>query len=214
MEIGFVLLFWYGVLHAFGPDHLAAIADFSIGRQRKKVFWVTLGFAIGHGVSLYLFALLLSSFGLPEYWLAYGDVIASSVIFLMGGVLLYLVVSDQIHVSTHQHNGKEHIHIWFGKSHSHSRSFFSWLPTPALLGILMGMGGARGMLVTLSVVSSEAVTGWMIVSFTLGVALVFLVFGGMLAILNQQILKSKQWLRGSFTLVGLLSCGVGVQAFL
>lgn len=209
-----MILFWYGVLHAFGPDHLVAIADFSIGRQRKKVFWVTLGFAIGHGVSLYLFALLLSSFNMPEHWLAYGDVMAASVILLMGIYLLYLVVSDQIHVSKHQHNGKEHIHVWFGQAHAHSRGFLTGLPTPALLGILMGMGGARGMLVTLSVVSSEAVTAWMLVSFTLGVALVFLIFGGLLAILNQQLLNSKQWLRGSFTLVGLLSCGVGAKVLI
>lgn len=214
MEASFIILFWYGVLHAFGPDHLAVIADFSIGRQQKKVAWVTLGFALGHGVSLYLFALLITSFDVPDGWLAYGDVIASSVILLMGAYLLYLVAFDQIHVGKHQHNGKEHIHIWFGASHNHSRGKLGWLSTPALLGVLMGMGGVRGMLVSLSAVSVEAVNPWMIVSFTLGVALVFLVFGGVLALLNQQIIHSKFWLRGSFTLVGVLSCGVGAQALI
>lgn len=214
MELSYLILFWYGVLHAFGPDHLAVIADFSIGRQRKKVAWVTLGFAVGHGVSLYVFALLLSSFDVPEGWLAYGDVIASAVILLMGGYLLYLVIFDQIHVAKHEHNGKEHIHIWFGASHSHRQGRISWLSTPALLGILMGMGGVRGMLVSLSAVSAEAVNAWMIVSFTLGVALVFLVFGGLLALLNERIMNSKSWLRGSFTLIGVLSCGVGAQGFM
>ena len=30
---GFLIIFWYGILHAFGPDHLTAIADFSIGKD-------------------------------------------------------------------------------------------------------------------------------------------------------------------------------------
>lgn len=214
MEFGLVIIFWYGILHAFGPDHLTAIADFSIGRQRKKVMMVTLGFAIGHGVSLYLFALLLSSLQVPQSWLAYGDVIASSIIILMGLYLLYLVVTDRINVSKHEHEGKEHIHVWFGKEHNHNRPFFSWLSTSAMLGIMMGMGGARGMLVSLSAISSDDVSGWMVLSFTLGVALVFMVFGALLAILNARLLSSKKWLKGSFTFAGLVSCLVGVQVFL
>jgi len=214
MEFGLVIIFWYGVLHAFGSDHLTAIADFSIGRQRKKVMMVTLGFAIGHGVSLYLFALLLSSLQVPAGWLAYGDVIASSIIILMGLYLLYLVVTDRIHVSKHQHDGREHIHVWFGKQHNHRCPFFSWLSTSAMLGIMMGMGGVRGMLVSLSAISSEDVSGWMVLSFTLGVALVFMVFGVLLAILNRRLLGSKAWLKGSFTFAGLVSCLVGAQAFL
>ncbi|MDG6773697.1 hypothetical protein QCB45_05085 [Thiomicrorhabdus sp. ZW0627] len=214
MEMGLLIIFWYGVLHAFGPDHLTAIADFSIGRQRKKVMMVTLGFAIGHGASLYLFALLLSSLQIPEGWLAYGDVIASSVIILMGLYLLYLVLADRIHVSKHEHEGKEHIHIWFGKEHHHRRPFFNWLSTSAMLGILMGMGGARGMLVSLSAISSQDVSGWMVLSFTLGVALVFMVFGGLLALINARLMTSKQWLKGTFTFAGLISCWVGLQAFL
>lgn len=216
IELGLLIIFWYGVLHAFGPDHLTAIADFSIGRQRKKVMLVTLGFAIGHGVSLYLFALLLSSLQIPDEWLAYGDVIASTVIILMGLYLLYLVFTNRIHVSKHEHDGREHIHVWFGKEqqHNHKRPFFNWLSTSAMLGILMGMGGARGMLVTLSAISSQDVSGWMVLSFTLGVALVFMVFGALLAVLNTRLLNSKKWLRGSFTIAGLVSCLVGGQAFL
>ncbi|PLA73746.1 hypothetical protein CYQ88_09430 [Hydrogenovibrio sp. SC-1] len=214
LEFGLVIIFWYGVLHAFGPDHLTAIADFSIGRQRKKVMMVTMGFAIGHGVSLYLFALLLSSLQVPESWLAYGDVIASSIIILMGLYLLYLVATDRINVSKHEHEGREHVHVWFGKEHHHKRPFFSWLSTSAMLGIMMGMGGARGMLVSLSAISSEDVSGWMVLSFTLGVALVFMVFGALLAILNTKLLSSKKWLKGSFTFAGLVSCLVGAQVFL
>ena len=54
MEAGLLIIFWYGLLHAFGPDHLSAIADFSIGKSRQKTFFITLAFTIGHGIMLFV----------------------------------------------------------------------------------------------------------------------------------------------------------------
>jgi ABC-type nickel/cobalt efflux system permease component RcnA len=213
-EVSLLLVFFYGVLHAFGPDHLTAIADFSIGRQRKRVLWISFGFAIGHGVSLYLFAWLLSQFDISDELLAYGDMIAAIVILLMGFYLLFLVFTDRINLSVHKHGDKEHLHIWFGKHHSHSQPFFGWLSASATLGVLMGIGGARGMLVSLSAISHETVTAWMIVSFTLGVGLIFVLFGLVIAFLNDQLLRSKQWVKGGFTFFGILSCALGVHLLL
>ncbi len=34
-SLGLLLIFWYGILHAFGPDHLSAITDFSIGKNTR-----------------------------------------------------------------------------------------------------------------------------------------------------------------------------------
>ncbi|MCB4745565.1 MAG: hypothetical protein LGB68_00185, partial [Sulfurovum sp.] len=59
MELSLLVIFWYGILHAFGPDHLTAIADFSIGKNKRKTLTITTLFAIGHGLSLFLFAKLL-----------------------------------------------------------------------------------------------------------------------------------------------------------
>jgi len=58
---GFLIIFWYGILHAFGPDHLTAIADFSIGKDKKKTLMITTLFAIGHGIMLFIFAKVLST---------------------------------------------------------------------------------------------------------------------------------------------------------
>jgi len=41
MEAGLILIFWYGILHAFAPDHLVAIADFSIGKESRKTMLIT-----------------------------------------------------------------------------------------------------------------------------------------------------------------------------
>ena len=62
MEIGLMIIFWYGILHAFGPDHLTAIADFSIGKEAKKTFAIVSAFAVGHGMMLFMFAKLLQHF--------------------------------------------------------------------------------------------------------------------------------------------------------
>ena len=120
MEAGLVLIFWYGMLHAFGPDHLTAIADFSIGKNRRKTLLITSLFAIGHGLSLFVFAKVLQHTEISEDILAYGDVISAIVILGMGVYLLFMVATQRIQLSKHTHEGKEHIHIWFGKSHEHN----------------------------------------------------------------------------------------------
>lgn len=214
LEIGLLIVFFYGMLHAFGPDHLTAIADFSIGRNRARVFKVALGFAIGHGVSLYLFALLLQQFDLSEELLAWGDIAAVSLLIVMGAYLLFLVLADRIHLGKHSHNGHEHLHVWYGKSHSHSDNQSTdvtkkgWAMAAAL-GVLMGIGGARGMLISLAALSEQAVTPMMILSFTFGVALIFVVFGLGLMWLNKKLMQSEKMLRGSYSIMGITSIGVG-----
>jgi ABC-type nickel/cobalt efflux system permease component RcnA len=119
MELSLLVIFWYGILHAFGPDHLTAIADFSIGKEKKKTLLITTLFAIGHGLSLFIFAKILKSIDISPEILAYGDIISASVIIAIGLYLLFMVFTDRIHLKKHLHDGKEHIHIWFGSSHDH-----------------------------------------------------------------------------------------------
>ena len=111
MEIGLTLIFWYGILHAFGPDHLTAIADFSIGKNRKKTLMLTLLFAVGHGISLFIFAKLLQYFAIPDDILAYGDVISALVIISIGVYLLFMVFTNRIQMRKHIHENQEHIHL-------------------------------------------------------------------------------------------------------
>ena len=212
MEVGLFLIFWYGVLHAFGPDHLAAIADFSIGKDRKKTMMITLLFAVGHGVTLFLFVKLLEYYPIAESISGYGDIISSMVIIGMGAYLLFLVATDRIQLRLHSHNGKEHTHIWFGKNHSHEgatvrASAFS-------IGALMGLGGVRGMLVTLGMLGGESVDMSMILAFIVGVTVVFSAFGLVILYINSHFLSSKVTVRKVFTIAGLLSVGVGVNMLL
>jgi len=204
---GLAIIFWYGILHAFGPDHLTAIADFSIGKEKKKTMLITILFAIGHGISLFVFAKILQSFDIPKEVLAYGDYISSSVIILIGIYLLYMVISDKIQLSKHSHNGVEHIHIYFGREHSHNdiaekSGAFS-------MGLLMGIGGVRGMLITLGAISGQEVGYLMVLAFTAGVMLIFVGFGAIILYVNQNLLTSKQNVRRVFAVAGVVSLIVG-----
>ena len=212
MEMGYMIIFWYGILHAFGPDHLTAITDFSIGKSMKKTMLITLAFAFGHGMTLFVFAKLLEVYDLPEGVTAYGDVISSSVIIAMGAYLLYMVIADKIHLNRHMHEGKEHIHIYFGKEHSHNDSVAS--TSAWTMGALMGMGGVRGMLVTLGALQGQSIDFTMVLVFIAGVSVVFVSFGGVILYINREFLTNKTNVRRVFTAAGVISVGVGANMLL
>jgi len=210
-DLGLLLIFWYGILHAFGPDHLTAIADFSIGKSKKKTMTITTLFAIGHGLTLFIFAKILDTYNISGSILGYGDVISASVILAMGVYLLFMVYDDRIQLKKHVHDGKEHIHIWFGKSHDHNSRDTASAFT---IGALMGIGGVRGMLVTLGMVEANSVDLVMVLAFSLGVIVVFVGFGSVILYINKNLLNSKQNLKRVFTTVGVISVVVGSNMLL
>ncbi len=212
MELSLLLIFWYGILHAFGPDHLTAIADFSIGKNKKKTMMITTLFAIGHGLSLFIFAKVLQSADISGEILAYGDVISATVIIAMGVYLLFMVMTDRIHLRKHMHYGEEHIHIWFGKSHDHEDTVAEG--SSFTMGLLMGAGGVRGMLITLGAVGSGNVNFTMIGAFTAGVMLIFVGFGMIILYLNQHFLGNIANVRRAFATAGVISLIVGSNILL
>ena len=201
------VIFWYGILHAFGPDHLTAIADFSIGKDKKKTLLITFLFAIGHGFSLFVFAKILQNMEISDNILAYGDIISAVVIIGMGLYILFMVYSNRIHLRKHSHNGKEHIHIWFGKEHSHNIEETSSFT----MGLLMGIGGVRGMLITLGTIHGGDVNLGMVGLFTLGVMIVFVSFGLLILYINQNFLGNITNVKRVFTLAGVISLIIGTE---
>ncbi len=207
MELSLLLLFWYGILHAFGPDHLTAIGDFSIGKNKKRTMLITMLFAIGHGLSLFIFAKILENLAISEEILAYGDLISGSIILAMGFYLLFMVATNRINLKKHLHQGKEHIHIWFGKEHSHQENIVKG--SSFTMGLLMGAGGVRGMLVTLGAVGSGNVDMTMVFAFTAGVMIIFVGFGLVIAYLNEHLLDNLKNIRRAFASAGVVSLLVG-----
>jgi len=208
MEFSLLVIFWYGILHAFGPDHLTAIADFSIGKDKRKTLMITMLFAIGHGLSLFVFAKILESVQISEEILAYGDIISATVIIGMGLYLIFMVVTNRIHLNTHQHNGKDHVHIWFGKKHDHTQVDTT---SSFTMGLLMGIGGVRGMLITLGIVQGDMVDFSMVGAFTLGVMAIFVGFGLLISYINENFLSNLTSVRKIFTVAGVISLIVGIN---
>ena len=210
MELSLLVIFWYGILHAFGPDHLTVIADFSIGKNKRKTLLITSFFAIGHGISLLLFAKVLESVAISHELLAYGDIVSATVIIVMGLYLLFMVATNRINLSKHMHKNREHIHIWFGKAHGHDDDTVA--KTSSLsLGLLMGVGGVRGMLITLGAVQGGMVNFTMVTAFTLGVMLVFGAFGMVMLYINQNFLGNLTNIRRVCSTAGIVSLVVGTH---
>ncbi len=202
MEYGLLLILYYGVLHALGPDHLSAIALFSIGKKKRETFILSLLFALGHGSMLYLLALFVGQIA-DESILQYGDIISSSVIVMMGLYLIYLAFTNKIRIDNHEHDTHTHTHIYYKDAHLHDKSML------LSLGLLMGVGGIRGMLVTLSIISHQSVGVEMILAFILGVSIVFLLFGYFIYLINESFIRSTNALRYGIMSVGILSVAIG-----
>ena len=202
MDYALLIILYYGILHALGPDHLSAIALFSIGKNKRETITLSLLFAFGHGLMLYLMALIISHFANDEL-LAYGDVISAAVILLMGLYLVYLAFTDKIKINRHLHKDEKHMHIYYKDAHLHDKGIL------LTLGLLMGVGGIRGMLVTLSAVSHNTVGVEMILAFIMGVSIVFLSFGYLIYLINERLAISKNTLRYALMSVGFFSIVIG-----
>lgn len=207
-SLSLLLIFWYGILHAFGPDHLSAIADFSLGKSQRKTLLITAFFALGHGLMLFAFAKILQANDIPEYITNFGDLISASIIIVMGLYFLYMVFTQQIQLRQHYHDTVKHTHIYFGKAHEHDKKS---TPSAFALGSLMGIGGVRGMLITLSAVQNAEVTLMMVLSFSLGVILVFISFGMIVSAFNHYLLKSTRNVRSAFAIAGGTSVLIGTS---
>ncbi len=210
-NIGLFLVFWYGVLHAFGPDHLTAITDFSIGKNKTKTLLITVLFALGHGSMLFIFAKILEIYQISDALLSYGDMISSTVILGMGCYLLFMVATDKIHLNKHHHTGQGHLHLHFGREHAHDKTDTT---SSFTIGALMGIGGVRGMLITLGAIQGQQVDFSLVLAFTLGVMVVFVGFGGIILYINQSLLHNEKNVRRIFATAGIVSILVGANMFL
>lgn len=146
-------------------------------------------FAIGHGLTLFIFAKVLQTYIISDEILAYGDIISSSVILFMGIYILYMVYTNQINLKKHIHNNKEHIHMYFGDEHKHNSNDTKSAFT---IGALMGIGGVRGMLIALGVIQGQNVDFTLVLAFTLGVMIIFVGFGMIISYINTNLLTNKK----------------------
>jgi sulfite exporter TauE/SafE len=149
--------FTLGTLHAFDPDHLAAVTTFASTQpdaRKSSMFGLVWGF--GHSITLFLFGLLAISFRFVIPPLAESLAETAVGLILVGiGVwaLRNVFIRKSIHVHKHTHDGVEHLHFHShaeGAHHRHRHSMF-------LVGAAHGLAGTASVLVLIPVTLSRSI---------------------------------------------------------
>jgi len=186
------LIFFAGVLHGLGPDHLAAITALSAvsGGTRRLVFFST-RFAIGHAAVIAA-AGLAAHYGrglLPQVWEVRLDVLAGGLLLLAGVVMLGALLLGKIslHSHLHSHHSQQHpqspealphrhfhLHFFTRDSHRHGQGSLA-----AALGALFALGGVRGLLAVVPIAVSQtlAISALRVGAFTLGIIVAMVGYG-------------------------------------
>src|SRR5271169_5217835 len=97
-----VMIFFAGILHGLGPDHLAAITAFGAvaGRDFRRITFFSIRFASGHALVIAV-AALVAHFGrtaLPLAWERGFDLAAAGVLLFTGVALLLALAMGKISV--------------------------------------------------------------------------------------------------------------------
>jgi hypothetical protein len=124
-----------------------------------------------------------------------------------------MVSSNKIHLKKHIHKNQEHIHIYFGSQHNHNDNKTD-VASILTIGALMGIGGVRGMLITLGAIQGEHIDISMIFAFTSGVMVIFIGFGSVILYINQNLLNNEKNIKRIFATAGIVSLVVGTNMIL
>ncbi len=96
MDLGLLLTaLGFGLRHGIDWDHIAAIADLSSSAEdRKRGFWLSMAYAVGHGVVVFGLGTIAIAFGLAipdslDQWM--GRVVGATLILLGVWILVELV---------------------------------------------------------------------------------------------------------------------------
>jgi High-affinity nickel-transport protein len=228
MNLTLILLagFLLGVKHATEPDHLAAVATLSAGRQtvaqtvRQGVAW-----GIGHAATLMLFGGLVLALGkaVPP-WMAQALEFAVALMLMgLGAEVLVRLKRQKVHFHAHHHAASvlhlhAHSHLDDASTKSANHSFQAHghphgLPMRALsVGMMHGMAGSAALIL----LSLEAVE-------SLGLGLVYIALFGLGSVAGMALLSVAiavpmrlsasgrlTWLhKGITAAVGIASCLLG-----
>ncbi|MFM2152281.1 MAG: hypothetical protein RL199_716 [Pseudomonadota bacterium] len=153
--------FWWlllGVVHGLQPDHVAAAAATGL-RAGRSLVHASLRLAAGHALALGLMALLVrlwrpGQLAWLETWAAWAG--SASLVWLGGALLLQVFRSHYVvHAHSHRHGPRAHEHLHAHPveaqgAHEHRHGFGA-----LMLGLVMGLGGARSLVLVVSAAASE-----------------------------------------------------------
>ena len=203
--------FLLGILHAFSPDHLAAVSTFVSHRRRlSSALMVSVRWGVGHLMSVLLLGLLIAALAVPfpSQLKPYAEFAAGLVLVFVGGISLRRSFrARKLHFHRHSHGSLVHSHLHshaLGKEHfdNHAATF---------TGAVHGLAGAVPALplVPIATMGSSWLAGAYLLVFgfgvILGMAFYCLALCGLLRNLSE--VRLETWVQ---PMIAASSCVLGV----
>jgi len=179
------LAFGFGLLHAFGADHILAISGLASTRPgMHSSLLFSLRWAIGHGSALFITgsAVLFLGMSLPAGLGQIAEGLVGVVLIAVGMWILYELQRKQadLHFSKHDDlsahaDHKHHVENRFGMPHRHDHG-------AVLVGLLHGLAGSASLLalIPISKLGSASYGFAYLAVFSAGTLVSMMLFGGLL----------------------------------
>jgi sulfite exporter TauE/SafE len=200
-----------GALHAFGPDHIAAVSVFVSRRPSwRRAFGLGARWGLGHSLTVVIVGGLLAVAGLrlPERFAPLAERAVGVTLIVIG--LFAVVRALKLHGHWHEHGDVRHWHVHshrHGESHAHDHG--------ALLGIgmLHGLAGTGALVVALPVAVADSATSALafLIAFGIGTIVAMSLFSAAAGwVLGATTRASVRLHRSAIVLAGSASVLVGV----
>jgi ABC-type nickel/cobalt efflux system permease component RcnA len=220
-SIALPFMFWLGMLHGLGPDHLAAVtALVARGGNTRSASYVGFKFGLGHmGVlGIVCGAALLCKFtiqpGFERTAEVFGGILLIAIGISMcrdlGGVQVYA------HRHVHQHDGTvhEHVHLHVGDKDAPHQKQHGHPHMGTLFGGLFAFSGARAMLTTVAVVVAKLPSVPVLIAYILlfgaGIILTMSVYGAIVARFYKVAERHELVFRGATMMTMIATIGIGM----
>src|ERR1035437_2367538 len=144
--IGFVL----GLQHAIEADHLAAVS--TIVSEKKNVWTASLVgglWGIGHTISIFVVAVAVVGLKLqiPTWLESRLEAIVGVMLVILGvNALSKLLRKSNLHIHSHEHDGRLHTHIHAHEDETAADSHHYFSPRSVVVGMVHGLAGSAALM--------------------------------------------------------------------
>ncbi len=200
-----------GALHAFGPDHLAAVSVFVARRPSwRRALGLGARWGFGHSLVIVVLGGLLAFSGLhlPDRFATTAERVVGVTLVALGFVALWRAY--RLHGHWHEHGDTRHWHV---HSHRHDESHEHGHAALLGIGMLHGLAGTGALVVMLplTVGGSPSRSLVFLTSFGLGTVLAMALFGAASGwLLAAASRASREVHRAAVALAGVASIAVGL----
>jgi len=202
------LAFGLGIVHALDADHIIAVTGLASTRaNHSDSIRFCLRWAIGHALSLITIGICVFWLGtaVPQSLSNYAEHTIGFVLILVGGMILVDLWRKRAHLHFHQHDGlpqHAHWHTHYHKQHQqkpertgdkrldsefHKKTPHHHHHSAVIVGVLHGTAGSAPLLVLVPLAKlGSAIYGiFYLLTFSIGVLIAMLVFGGIIGSVYQ-----------------------------